>query len=120
MTEVFIVLALLFIKHFVVDFYLQTNDHVVNKGIYGAWKGIEHSLQHGVATLIILAFFAPLHLALILAVADFVIHYHVDWSKININKSQNLTPADNKFWFWLGLDQLAHSLTYVWIGWMIA
>ena len=120
MNEIFIILTLLFVKHFIVDFVLQTNEHVLNKGIYGAWKGIEHSLQQGIGTLICLVLFIPFWVALALAAIDFLIHYHVDWGKININKSQKLTPADNKFWFWLGLDQLAHSLTYVWIVWIIA
>lgn len=119
MNELFVILALLFVKHFIVDFYLQTNEHVTNKGIYGAWKGIEHSLQHGIGTAIILAFFVPGAFAVFLAIADSLIHYHIDWTKININKSQNLTPADKNFWFWLGLDQLAHCLTYVWIGWVL-
>jgi hypothetical protein len=120
MTELFIILGLLFVKHFIVDFYLQTNEHVANKGLYGVWKGIEHSLQHGIATAVILVFFVSWPFAILLAIADFVIHYHVDWAKININRSRHLTPSDQQFWFWLGLDQLAHSLTYVWIGWVIS
>lgn len=120
MTELFVIVGLLFVKHFIVDFYLQTNEHVQNKGIYGKWHGIEHSLQHGVGTFLVLMLFVPTYFAVLLAFADFIIHYHVDWSKININKKQNLTPNDQKFWFWLGLDQLAHSLTYVWIGWIIS
>lgn len=116
---IFLIISLLFVKHFVADFYLQTNEHVYGKGLYGNSKGIEHSLHHLIGTFGCLLFFINWEFALVLATVDGVIHYHIDWAKININKHHNLTPADQKFWFWLGVDQLLHSLTYIWIGWVI-
>jgi hypothetical protein len=50
---------------------------------------------------------------------DFVLHYHIDWSKININKRWNYTIEDPKFWAWLGADQLAHQLTYILITYLV-
>ena len=50
---IFITLALLFIKHWYIDFVIQTDEEVKHKGIYGNWTGIVHSLKHGLATLII-------------------------------------------------------------------
>jgi hypothetical protein len=120
MNEIFIILAFLFIKHFVVDFYLQTDKMVKEKGIYGAPGGLWHSGQQGLGTFIVLALFINLPLAVLLAFADALIHYHVDWAKMNIGKKYGYTPADKEFWFWLGFDQLAHSLTYIWIGWILA
>ena len=46
-----------------------------------------------------------------LALLDFVIHYHIDWAKMNL--SQGLTTDNHKFWIWLGFDQMLHYLTYI-------
>jgi hypothetical protein len=116
---IFIVLALLFAKHLFVDFLFQTNEQVAQKGLYGKWKGIEHSLQHGIATTLILFIYIPFESAFLLGLADFIIHYHIDWLKMNINKWRNLSIDKSEFWFWLGADQFAHSLTYLWIVWTI-
>lgn len=112
--SIFIILILLFFKHWIIDFLLQTNEQVANKGIYGKWKGIEHSLQHGVGTAIVLFFFlAYIEDVIILAIADAVAHYHIDWLKMNINKWRSLDVTKPEFWFWIGADQFAHQLTYI-------
>lgn len=114
---IFITLALLFIKHWYIDFVFQTDEELKNKGTYGAWAGIKHSLKHGLATLIIfLVLDVSLLLAIAIAVLDAVIHYHVDWIKMNHG---NKDMTDPKFWNHLGLDQLAHYLTYLLLVWMI-
>lgn len=100
---------LLFIKHWYVDFVLQTPQMIAEKGVYGKWLGVLHSLQHAIATFIIFAL-AGLQFALIVAVIDFVTHYHIDWIKMNYGSSDISKP---KFWTHLGLDQLAHSLVYL-------
>jgi hypothetical protein len=52
------------------------------------------------------------------ALFDSLAHYHIDWSKQQLNKG--LTPVDRKFWIWFGLDQCLHYLTYVAIiGWIV-
>jgi len=112
------VFFILQVKHFVGDFVLQTNQMVAEKGIYGARYGIYHSLIQSAGTFLAFAWIHPV-IGLITAFLDFLAHYHIDWAKININKKYNYTPADRKFWFWLGLDQLAHQLTYiVLVGWV--
>lgn len=115
---ILIVFFLLQIKHFLADFVWQTNNMVQEKGIYGAKQGIYHSLIQSAGTFVAFAWIHPL-LGVITAFIDFLAHYHIDWAKININKKYNYTPQDTKFWFWLGLDQLAHQLTYiVLVGWV--
>jgi hypothetical protein len=115
---VILVLFLLQVKHFVADFMLQTHRMVIEKGTYGARHGIYHSLIQAAGTFLAFAWIHPA-LGLITALFDFVVHYNVDWAKMNINKKYGYTPADPKFWFWLGLDQLAHQLTYVlMVGWV--
>jgi hypothetical protein len=115
---VLIVFVILQVKHFVADFVLQTPRMVQEKGVYGARHGIYHSLVQSAGTFLAFAWIHP-GLGVITAAVDFALHYHIDWAKININKKYGYTPADPKFWVWLGLDQLAHQLTYiVLVGWV--
>jgi hypothetical protein len=117
--SIFILLALLFIKHWYVDFVNQSMEEVNGKGIYGNAHGVMHSIKHGVATMFIFwAFVGDFNYAVIISIIDFVLHYHIDWAKININKKYNYTPENPMFWTWLGADQLAHSLTYVGLVWL--
>ena len=118
--SIFVVLALLFVKHWYIDFVNQSMEEVVGKGIYGNAHGVMHSLKHGIGTgLIMWLFISDSLMAIMLGFIDFVIHYHIDWLKININKRYNYTTENPKFWAWLGADQLAHSFTYLWLVWMI-
>lgn len=109
----FMPLFWLFIKHFICDFPLQANPWMYrNKGTYGHFGGITHSALHGAGTLLVLVAFigsAAIHLALI----DAVVHYHIDWAKMNFSSRHDLQP-NNSEWFWilLGFDQLLHHLTY--------
>lgn len=98
------------VKHFICDFLLQFNYMVQEKGRYGAIGGIHHSALHGFFTFVVLLPYAPI-IAIHAAFVDFILHYHIDWGKQQLSKG--LTPADRKFWIWLGLDQALHYTTYV-------
>ena len=109
----FVALILLFVKHFICDFPLQAFPWIYrNKGIYLHMGGITHAALHGIATFAILSYWLGLA-AWGWGVVDMLIHYHVDWAKMNLGTKFNLKP-DNSEWFWilLGLDQLIHHLTY--------
>jgi len=113
-----LILFLLQIKHFLADFVWQTDRMILEKGTYGARHGIYHSGLHAMGTFLIFTMLHPA-LGIISALIDFVAHYHIDWAKININQSHNYTAKDKEFWFWLGLDQLAHQITYLFlVGWV--
>ena len=117
--EILFILALLFFKHWYIDFVNQSMDEVASKGNYGEWLGIRHSLKHGIGTAIVFALFNFTVVdAVLLGLIDFVIHYHTDWSKININRRKNYTVETPQFWAWLGADQLVHSLTYLGLVWL--
>jgi hypothetical protein len=111
MTMVIVLLVAFVIKHFLVDFVWQTPRMLSDKGTYGAPGGTLHALLHCIGTFLVLIFFVPAHMAILLGFADFLIHYHIDWAKTNF--SRGLTPADQRFWIWLGADQALHYLTYV-------
>lgn len=96
------------VKHFLADFPLQTFYQLTNKGKYGHPGGVLHAGMHGIFTLFI-CFSFGIHWWF--AVIDAAVHYHVDWLKM-----QYRYKPDNKiFWWLLGLDQMAHYLTYLFI-----
>ena len=107
------VLILLQIKHWYVDFVNQTEEEIQHKGIYLDWIGIRHSVKHGVATFVILwavLGWVEIDLAFALAAVDFLLHYHIDWFKMNYGNRDIRTP---QFWNHLGLDQMAHQIVYI-------
>ena len=94
------------------DFVLQTQEEVDYKGTYLDWRGVKHSVKHGVGTLLVFwSIGADFEYSALFGIADFLIHYHIDWAKMNMSK--NLTPKDHAFWTWLGFDQTLHHLTYI-------
>lgn len=106
-------MAALLIKHFALDFPLQTKNMLAEKGEYLAIGGVNHAFAHGVGTALVFMLFGMSALAGTLAVLDILIHYHVDYLKMKINSKAGLTTQDTRFWNLLGLDQLAHHMTYV-------
>lgn len=120
----FWILTGLLLKHFVVDFPLQANPWMYkNKGTYGHPGGITHAYLHGLGSLMVLMYLVPNAVAWLAAGVfffDMILHYHIDWAKMNIGARFNLKP-DNSEWFWilLGIDQLLHYMTYVVIAWAV-
>ncbi|HEY6633843.1 MAG TPA: DUF3307 domain-containing protein [Rhizobiaceae bacterium] len=105
--------ALLLIKHFVCDFVLQTPWQIAQKGIYGAPGGIVHSGIHVAGTLVaLLAVMAPPATILVVLIAEFVIHYHIDWGKEQCVRRLGW-KVGARFWNAIGFDQLLHGLTYL-------
>jgi hypothetical protein len=114
--DVPLLLSLLFIKHFLVDFVFQTNEQATNKGIYGNWSGLGHSFQHSVGTMIVMMLFMNPWLSLLFATLDGMIHYHIDWVKVSMGPKSMDHP---RFWAWFGADQLFHAFTYIWFIWLL-
>ena len=115
-----IVLGLFQIKHFFIDFVFQPPWMWQNKGTYGHLGGIVHAGLHGVVTvpILLLAEVNPTLIA-ILALSEFLAHYHIDWAKMNINAKMGWkSNTHNQFWILTGLDQLLHQLTYLAIVWI--
>lgn len=118
-TAALLLLILLQIKHWYIDFVDQSMDEVHSKGNYGEWLGIRHSLKHGLGTYICVAALVGAEFfvyALIIALIDTVIHYHTDWAKMNWGNRDIQTPA---FWNHLGLDQMVHQITYAFLVFMV-
>ena len=104
------------LKHFICDGPLQTLSMVQAKSHYGRPLGILHAAIHGVGTLVVFLT-VGLGPALILALADFVLHYHIDYSKENIVKRMGWNTSTGPFWWALSADQGLHQLTYLALVW---
>lgn len=105
----------LFLKHLWIDFLWQPSYEWQNKGKFGHWGGIRHSLKHCLATLAILYLFANIAItaALFISLAEFIIHYFTDLFKVKINETNNWKcDKHEQFWKLLGIDQTIHNLTY--------
>ena len=55
---------------------------------------------------------AAVPIAVLLA-SEFVIHYHTDWIKANIDSRLRLNDTNSLYWTIFGSDQLVHQLTYI-------
>jgi hypothetical protein len=118
-SSLFWFLILIQIKHWYIDFVNQTNEEVAGKGIYGNTLGIKHSAKHGLGTLAIILLITDWYyimFAALIAFFDFITHYHIDWVKMNYGNKDINSKA---FWGQLGLDQMAHQMTYICLAWLI-
>jgi hypothetical protein len=100
---------------------LQSQAMVQAKGIYGKGLGILHAALHGVGTMLVVALAGlPLKAVVILAVLDFAVHYHIDFTKEFYVRGKGWSPQDKYFWWALSADQALHQLTYIGLVWLIA
>ena len=113
MAIIFVLFAVFFLKHYVIDFPLQTEYQWRNKGTFLHPGGLLHSGLHALFTMSLLLLLA-VPAALIIAVCEFIAHYLIDYFKMNINKDMGWDANKNpEFWYLLGFDQLLHYLTYL-------
>lgn len=118
-TAILTLLIFLQIKHWYVDFVNQTDAEIASKGTYGDGPGLEHSAKHGIGTMLAILLVTGwpyISFAAILGFLDFVLHYHIDWVKMNYG-NREINTKD--FWNHIGLDQMAHQITYISIAWLM-
>ncbi len=107
-------LALFEVKHYICDFVLQTSDMSRKKGIYGHRAGIIHAGTHIIGSIpaILVITRSPALIWPILAV-EFLVHYHVDWLKLQFDRHRGISVDRHLYWVIFGADQLIHQMTYV-------
>ena len=117
---IFTLLVIYQLKHFIADFPLQ-REYMLRKGIE-TWDFLLplslHCGVHAFGSLMITLWFAPS--LWYLAILDFVVHFFVDRVKASpsyLGRFNDLSQAS--FWNILGLDQMAHHLTHIYIIWCI-
>lgn len=122
---IYILLTFLFLKHFVVDFLLQPPYMYKNKGTLTHPGGWVHAGLHGIVTGVVLNIvgvmsMTSIHFIPLIVIMEILIHYAMDYTKVNVCKKYGYTPTTHEQWFtWLGIDQTVHSLTYILIAAMV-
>ena len=119
--EIFTLLVLFQLKHFVCDYPLQ-NQYMLGKMQATGWIQplAAHAAVHACVTAIIVLWFCILSdqhilaviLTPVLALSDFIIHFTVDRIKASPKLGGRFNPAQPYFWWALGADQMAHHLTH--------
>ena len=90
MSEALLIFFLLAIKHGVCDLALQAlYCRPSNKHRYFSGRAHLHALHHGLGTLLVTVFFASMPLALLLALMDYLLHWHIDFVKSTLVKWQD-------------------------------
>jgi hypothetical protein len=113
-TAAILLMLLLVMKHAYADLNLQgrlPGDERAKLPLVSE-KNLRHSLDHAVLGLLVTVWFAPLWLALTLAVAEFATHYAIDHAKSRIRFAMGWGVKDRAFWRLQGFDQMAHMATY--------
>ena len=113
------VLTWLMVKHFVADYFLQTRWMISEKADYGKAGGLVHAGEHAVLTGAVLGIMGIGWPTLFLMVIDFILHYHIDWTKSNYLRGRfafspiPMDQSDPQYWWAMGLDQFGHYMTYL-------
>ena len=116
-----IALTVLATKHVIFDFFLQSSYQVKNKGIYGHPGGLLHAGGHAVGTCaVFLVITPPMAVGIGIVLAEFGLHYHIDWLKEKIVKGLQLRQDQSAYWWTFGIDQWLHQLTYIGITAVLA
>lgn len=109
-----LLLVLLQVKHALCDGPLQTRWMLVEKGHYGRPGGLVHAGLQGLGSgVCVLAVGGSAGVALLVALADAVAHYHVDFAKQRLVAHRCWSFTDNAYWWAMTADQMLHQLTYI-------
>lgn len=114
-----ILLCLLQIKHMLADYFLQTRMMLDGRAQYAHFGRFLHAGVHAAGSFLAFSIVGtPVVFALLIALLDWVIHFHIDWWKGRHTADQELTPEDAAYWRASGVDQALHQLTYVGMIWL--
>lgn len=112
--NVLYMLCWLLLKHFLADFVFQTPYQFQNKGKYGHPGGILHAAITGACTFVVLIWFLPLPLSVLLSCLEALVHYHIDYAKVDVTTSCGWKADTHpEYWYALGFDQFLHQFCYV-------
>ena len=114
-----ILLVLLQVKHMFADYFLQTPRMLSGRSEYWHMGRAQHAAVHAAGSFIafVLVGAAP-GFILALVLAEWVVHFNIDWDKARYSQVRGLTPQQAGFWRAAGVDQALHQLTYVAMIWI--
>lgn len=116
--KVLILLVLLEIKHMLADYFLQTQRMLSGRSEYLHFGRAQHAAVHAVGSIIAFALIGTGWLFILLIVlAEWVVHFHLDWAKARYSDIHSLNPTQAAFWRAAGVDQAMHQLTYIVMVW---
>ena len=85
----------------------------VGKGDLKHPGGYAHAAAHAaLSALVLLVAGTPIAVLILLVLAEWVVHYALDYSKIQYSKGVHVDSTPRRFWALHGVDQLTHQLTY--------
>ena len=110
---VFTLLLGLEIKHYIADYFLQPGWMLGGKGDLRHLGGYAHAAIHaGLSGIVLLVAGTPPEWVAGLVVAEFAVHYGLDFAKIHYSRGVHVDTDPRRFWALHGVDQLTHQLTY--------
>lgn len=117
------VLALLFLlqlKHLFADFYLQTPRMLRGRSVYLHMGRVQHAGVHSIGSLAVMVLVGvPINLALLVALVEWVVHFHIDWAKGRWSDHTGHGPDQAGYWRAFGFDQALHHWTYLVMAWVV-
>src|SRR5690349_13967107 len=95
--------ALLETKHLVADFFLQSAYQLAHKKTYGHPGGLLHAAIQACGSSPVFLLIAPTPMVGVsLIVGEFLLHYHIDWTREQLGYRWKLYPAGSAYWRVLG------------------
>ena len=112
-TMTILMLIWLQVKHYVADYLMQPKWVLFAKGDMRRAGGYVHAAIHAVGSIpaYLIAGLELVDIA-VLCVAEFVVHYLVDFIKVDLSARSKGGPGTMIYWALHGGDQLLHQLTY--------
>jgi Protein of unknown function (DUF3307) len=112
-TMTILMLVWLQLKHYVADYLMQPKWVLFAKGDMRRAGGYVHAGIHAIASIpaYLIAGLGLTDIA-VLCIAEFIIHYVVDFIKVDLSARYKSGPDTTIYWALHGGDQLLHQLTY--------
>lgn len=115
-----VLLFLLQAKHLFADFYLQTPRMLRDRGLYLHMGRVQHAGIHAVGSLVAFVLVGvPLVTALVVAIIEWAVHFHIDWGKGRWSDHTGHGPDQAGYWRAFGVDQALHQWTYLVMVWAV-
>ena len=112
--SVLLLLCLLQVKHLFADFFLQTTKMLSGRGAYMHSGRAQQAGVHALGSVVVFVIMgAPVSFILLICLAEWVVHFHIDFGKAHYSEKKELTPQQAVFWRAMGTDQCLHQLTYI-------
>lgn len=106
-------LVCLQVKHFIADYLMQPKWILMGKRSLRSGGGYVHAAVHAVGSIpaLLVPGLSGLQI-LTFVVAEFAVHYAIDFWKACMSGRSKAGPNNYAYWAMHGFDQLLHQLTY--------